>query len=203
MSQSTGIIDKIKAVTKNPLQWFLVKVLFFYSFWWVFQYNDLDEHSPVNDWITKVISQQSATGLSALGWDAKSVQHTYQGGRYGYTLANIITIDHRPLVWIESGCNGLVLMAFFTIFVLAYPGKWSKKLWYIPMGLLLIHIVNLFRVSLLAVNKYNGDANFDFNHKYVYSTVVYLVIFGLWMVWANKLSGIKIDEMGKSAEATS
>jgi hypothetical protein len=47
------------------------------------------------------------------------------------------------------------------------------------------------RVAVLAVNYHFSRHTFDFNHKYTYSFLVYSVIFGLWMLWVNRFSGLR------------
>jgi exosortase family protein XrtF len=198
MSQ-TAIISEpkvpfYKKIQNNPLQWFLAKAVVLYLLWSIVPLLGWDTDSQFNDWLTWNIADQSSMILRFLGFNSEATSHLSDN-----TMFNLIRIDGNSMVRIESGCNGLILMAFFLIFIVAYPGPTKKKLWYIPMGLILIHLINLVRVSLLAYGKYVHDANFDFNHKYLYSTVVYLTIFGLWMLWANKISGIKLS--GETKEA--
>ena len=51
-------------------------------------------------------------------------------------------IDGTSGVWIGDPCNGFSLFALFLIFMITYPGPWKHKLWYIPMGLIAIHLIN-------------------------------------------------------------
>jgi exosortase family protein XrtF len=120
---------------------------------------------------------------------------------FGYNTAvrslngfdTLITLDGQSLVWIDSGCTGLTLMALFAGFIFAYPGPIIKKAWYIPVGILAIYLVNIIRVVALALNHIMSRSSFDFNHKYTYTLVTYLAIFGLWMLWANRLSGVSLS----------
>jgi len=189
-----------KKIQDNPLQWFLLKAVGLYLLWSLVPLFGWDTNSKFNDWLTWNIADQSAAIMRMLGFHAEASSHLIYNNAIIKdtigTMFNLIRIDGVAMVHIESGCNGLVLMAFFLIFIVAYPGPTAKKLWYIPLGLLLIHLINLARVCLLTYAKFIHDTNFDFNHKYLYSIIVYLCIFGLWMLWANKLSGIKISEIG-------
>jgi exosortase family protein XrtF len=189
-----SFFDNIKG---NPLYWFLTKAVAFYLIWSLVPLFGWDTHSKFNDWLTWNIADQSAMVMRGIGFNAEASSHLYSNPdpianpSGGPVMYNLIRIDGKALVHIEAGCNALVLMAFFAIFILAYPGPTKKKLWFIPLGIFIIHLINLGRVSLLSYNKYTHDANFDFNHKYLFSIVVYLAIFGLWMLWANKISGVK------------
>ena len=102
--------------------------------------------------------------------------------------ANLVLMNGQPAVEMFSPCNGLVLYALFAGFVVAFPGPWQRKLWYIPAGIALIWSLNVLRVAALAVNHYYAHQSVDFNHHYTFSFVVYACIFGLWMLWAKRLA---------------
>ena len=108
------------------------------------------------------------------------------------------TLDtHIPALVLMAGeqsvivgppCNGLVLYALFAGFVLAFPGPWRRKAWFIPLGIALIWLLNVVRVAALAINHHYSHQTVDFNHHYTYTFVVYSCIFGLWMLWARRLA---------------
>jgi len=100
-----------------------------------------------------------------------------------------IGIDGSTGVWIGDPCNGISLFALFTIFMLAYPGPVLKKLWYIPMGLIVIHFVNIIRIVALTIIVYKDPSWLEFNHNYTFYVFVYSAVFILWYLWAFKLSG--------------
>ena len=100
----------------------------------------------------------------------------------------LVLMNGIPSVIVGPPCNGLVLYALFAGFVVAFPGPWLRKLWYIPVGILLIWILNVLRVAALAVNHHYAHSSVDFNHHYTFTFVVYAFIFGLWMLWARRLA---------------
>ncbi len=113
----------------------------------------------------------------------------------------LLGIDGTPGLWIGDKCNGVELFALFSVFVIAYPGSWEKKLWYIPLGIISIQILNILRVVGLAVVQHNFIEWTEFNHTYVFNIIMYGYIFLLWMIWANKLSDYKIGNItGKPNE---
>jgi exosortase/archaeosortase family protein len=131
------------------------------------------------------VASVSVGVLNTLGYN--TAVHSLNG------FDTLITLDGQSLVWIDSGCTGLTLMALFAGFIFAYPGPIIKKAWYIPVGILAIYLVNIIRVVALALNHIMSRSSFDFNHKYTYTLVTYLAIFGLWMLWANRLSGVSLS----------
>lgn len=99
-----------------------------------------------------------------------------------------IGIDGTHGVWVGDPCNGITLFSLFMGFVLAYPGPIKSKLWFIPLGLILIHIINVVRVSALVLIVYYAPDTLEFNHTYTFTLIVYGFVFLLWWFWANKLA---------------
>ncbi|MDB5268243.1 MAG: hypothetical protein JWP58_1283 [Hymenobacter sp.] len=124
------------------------------------------------------ITRASVRLLQTAGFDAAvSPQNPY-----------LLLMGGHPSVIVGIPCNGLVLYALFGGFVLAFPGPWRRKLWFIPAGMVLIWILNVVRVSALAINQHYAHQSVDFNHHYTFTFVVYGCIFGLWMLWAKRLA---------------
>ena len=68
------------------------------------------------------------------------------------TKASMVLMDGQPSVITFAPCDGMVLYALFTGFVLAFPGPWKHKAWYIPCGIFLIWVLNVLRIAALALN---------------------------------------------------
>ncbi len=100
----------------------------------------------------------------------------------------VVGIDGSNGVWVGSNCNAITLFSLFAVFVVAYPGHQKSKLWFIPMGILLIHILNIIRVIALVIIAYYSPYSLSFNHTYTFTFIVYAFIFFLWMIWVNKFS---------------
>ena len=97
---------------------------------------------------------------------------------------------------IGDPCNGLNLFGLFAVVLIAFPTSFKRKyrinlhkLWYIPLGILLIHIVNVIRVAVLAIiASYNYEA-LNFNHDVTFKVITYSFIFLLWYLWIKQYSG--------------
>jgi exosortase family protein XrtF len=100
----------------------------------------------------------------------------------------VFGIDGSNGVWIGGPCNGITLMFLFAIFVIAYPGNFKNKLWYVPLGIIIVHTINIMRIVGLALIAYYDYSYLDFNHTYTFTFLAYSVVFGLWMLWVNKFS---------------
>jgi exosortase/archaeosortase family protein len=100
----------------------------------------------------------------------------------------VIGIDGSEGVWIGAACNAITLFFLFGVFIVAYPGHQKSKWWFVPMGIITIHILNILRVCALAwIARYHSQY-LDFNHTYTFTFIVYCYIFFLWMIWVNKYS---------------
>jgi len=105
----------------------------------------------------------------------------------------VIGIDASLGVWIGANCNAISLFFLFAVFVFAYPGHQKSKWWFIPLGIISIHFLNVLRVAALAlIQRYSPEA-LDFNHTYTFTFIVYCYIFFLWIIWVNKFSGKEAD----------
>ena len=106
---------------------------------------------------------------------------------------NMIFCNGKRLLGVGEECSGLVLFALFSGFVICYPGDWKKKLWFIPIGIISIFLLNLLRMALLSINFKYFHSSFAFNHHVTFTYTVYLFIFLLWMIWVNKLSTVNAN----------
>ncbi|MES2628610.1 MAG: archaeosortase/exosortase family protein [Bacteroidota bacterium] len=118
---------------------------------------------------------------------------------FGYTVyaASGIRENFLDILWIEGStqslevmknCNAVELIVIFSIFLLAFPSKWKDKWWIIP-GSIVLFLLNIVRIIVLVIIEYKAPEYMDFNHKYTFTALMYLVIFGFWFLWLKKTSG--------------
>jgi exosortase family protein XrtF len=164
--------------TLHPLLRFTLIAVGLYLVWFFGyeQYAAIDGHLDLA--LTKNIAVVSAFVLRLLGFDA-----TVAGPQ-----ATLILLDRIPTVAIWTACNGMVLYALFTGFVVAFPGSSLRKLWFIPLGVALIYGINVLRIVALCLNHYYSQQTVDFNHHYTFTFIEYGCIFCLWIWWATRLA---------------
>lgn len=105
-----------------------------------------------------------------------------------YTYADAVGIDGTHGVLIGAPCNGMELFALFAGFIIIFPGKVKDKFLFIPLGLLAIHLLNIFRLVALALVVQYKPESLEFNHKYTFTVLVYAFIFIFWMIWVNRFA---------------
>jgi exosortase family protein XrtF len=111
----------------------------------------------------------------------------------------VIGIDGSSGVWVGSNCNAITLFGLFAVFIAAYPGHQKNKWWYIPAGIIAIHILNIVRVVCLSIIALYSPYSLDFNHTYTFTFLIYAFIFLLWMTWVNKFANrVETTHEGKN-----
>lgn len=148
----------------------------------VYQYF-LKEHTLLDEYLIHSMVVTSEWVLRNLGYALYEMQTTELRWQIGIA-------DSVGLLHIGAPCDGLVLFVLFSVFIVAFPGPVRRKLWYIPLGVVLIHLANLVRVVSLVMIQFNSPQNLKFNHDYTWTVLIYSFIFWLWYLWAAKLSRV-------------
>ncbi|MBK7947121.1 MAG: archaeosortase/exosortase family protein [Flavobacteriales bacterium] len=110
----------------------------------------------------------------------------------GGEVERYIGVQGGSLLWIGDPCNGVPLFAVFTIFILSFPGPWGHKAWFIPVGIVIIHLLNAIRVAALCIVVTINYDWLNFNHDYTFYVVVYGAVFLLWAWWVRRFGRISI-----------
>jgi exosortase family protein XrtF len=97
-----------------------------------------------------------------------------------------IYFQNNGFISISPGCSGLKPILQFVLLMLLFPGPWKHKAWFIPMGIVLVHLTNLFRITGLAVVTVTIPEYWDFAHDNLFRPFFYVVIFLLWVWWVEK-----------------
>ncbi|MFY0600315.1 MAG: archaeosortase/exosortase family protein [Cyclobacteriaceae bacterium] len=162
---------------KKLVKIFLIRSGITYLMWQITYYGFILPHGKVNLFLTNLVIKGTVFGLDLLGYE------TIGEGR-------IVTIDSEPVVLVGDSCNGLELFVLYSGFLLCFPGKIKYKLFFIPIGISIIFILNVIREITLSLNYKFFRESFEFNHKYTYVMVVYLTVFAIWRFWLKKYSAI-------------
>jgi exosortase family protein XrtF len=142
----------------------------------------IESYDREPDPVTRIVTLQSASLLRFFGYNT-SVQDSF--GR-----PTVMMKEEESLVLrVYEGCNGLNVMIVFVAFLFAFKGSIRQVLWFLPFGLVVIHVANLLRVILLYYTALHHQQLFYYFHKYFFTAILYLIVFGLWALWAIKLHG--------------
>jgi exosortase family protein XrtF len=171
MSMATVNLKEFK-----PTILFLVKFVGLYVVMSILYGLYVEQARPQPDSATISVTNQTAGILRTIGWTVITSDHPTKP-------TTSIQYEGRGIVSVYEGCNGINVAIIFLCFLVAF-GPMNKKLaGYAPLGVLIIHITNLGRIlGLFYVVIYMPHAVY-FTHKYLFTAVIYAVVFGLWLIW--------------------
>lgn len=135
---------------------------------------------PITDPLTVMVSRQVVTLLSWFYEDI-SLQVSPQ-------LA-YCTLQHKgfEVINVFEGCNGVNVMIVYLVFLLAFSGKLKSTLSFLLAGIALLYLVNILRVMLLFQVSLHFPQQLYFFHKYLFTGILYLVVFTLWYAWVKRV----------------
>ncbi len=176
-------------IKKNKLQpimdvvIFGIIIYFFHWLWWSGGLKHFLKEFAFFEETENFLATQVATQSA---WILKNILH------YKIELINnTIYTENKHYVVVLGSCSGLKQFYQWTVLMILFPGPWLKKLWYIPLGILAIHLFNLFRIIVLVFVMDKRPDMWDFIHMSILRPMFYLVIFLLWVYWVEKLKPAK------------
>lgn len=108
----------------------------------------------------------------------------YWPGDAGVSLVR----DHWRILSIGDACNGLEIMMIYIGIIVLLPGSIQRKSRYVSLGLLGLILANMFRcVGLQWVSVHHPEM-FETTHHYLFSIVMYAVIFLFWSYYVRKIN---------------
>lgn len=128
-------------------------------------------------WMAHHVAVMSETILSGMGFDISMDPRNILRHENGYSVR---------IIW---ACTGIKQAYIFFFIIAFYRGPWLKKLWYIPLGLLVVYLFNIFRITFIVACIRDYPHWFHFLHLYLFKYMFYIIIFGLWVIWEEKIAG--------------
>lgn len=164
----------------KPAIVFIIKFVAFYlvfnSLYGLF----VDRFLPQPDPITILVSNNVAWCHQWLGENTHALQML---GSKNVALCNA----QGTVVQVYEGCNSVNVMLVFWAFLFAFTGPRYATLLFAIAGGVSIYMINLVRVSALYFVELNWPRYVYFFHKYLFTGVIYAVVFLLWFLWIRWL----------------
>jgi exosortase/archaeosortase family protein len=105
-----------------------------------------------------------------------------------YTEPNVIITKNGIRLLLGESAAGLKQMCQFAILILFFSGQWKHKAWFIPVGIIILHLTNIFRIVCLVIIAMHWPGQIHYAHDNWLRILYYIVIFGLWLVWVEKIA---------------
>ena len=195
-------LDSIKAYCKNPKNRSTVNVGLFIILIISFHYLYLGwqalDYWPVGKLVYKLMLWSVDLVYSQSCW---VLDHIFRIDLTTFSGTRLITaIDSKgglARVVIAPECASLKQWMHWLFLMILFPGPWKHKLWYIPVGLVIIEWTNVVRICGILlmqiawpdihIHLFGNDINtFHLAHDYIFKLFFYLIIFLMWMLWVEK-----------------
>lgn len=111
-------------------------------------------------------------------------------GFYAIYNQSDVMVVNGPYLQVNYDCLGLGVMSFLAAFVIAYPTKWKAKCYLLFLGMILIYVLNIFRIAGLGIvlaEFPSQQTNFTYHHE-VFNLFLYLSVFLLIFFWMRRNS---------------
>lgn len=165
---------------KRPVAAFFIS-LFLICSTWFFVYNLLlypgrviDQ--PLTQFIAavsaKVITFLSPAGMPVTEW-VNNMQHP----------GTLLIQNGKRVFGIMDACNGIDLMFIYSAVIILLPNTIRRKLLFLLLGNVALVIFNIIRiVGLFFIFRYSRGM-FDFSHHYLFTLLMYALIFAGWILF--------------------
>ncbi len=141
------------------------------------------------DNVTIWVAEQSTFLLAKLGLAVTSIPLE--------TLPKIsLLLNSDVVINVYEGCNGINVIITFLSFLFAYAPLERRLLWFIPVGVLTLHLSNLIRITGLFFVARDFPNYLYFIHKYLFTGVIYVVVIVMWYLWVSKVVPPKSSTSG-------
>lgn len=145
---------------------------FLYGLW-------ITSYDPNPDPVTRLVSRQSSAIINIFDRHTEIADSPRKATVY-------IQEGARAVLGVYEGCNGINVMIVFVSFLLAFGPFRIELAWFIPLGLLIIHITNLARIVLLFFVSIKLPRYFYVTHKYFFTASIYVIVFVIWIWWVRR-----------------
>lgn len=159
---------------------FIIITFLFHKLWWYFAVEIKSISAVINtaEWLAHQV-------FTASYW---IIHHTYDTTAWTEPI-NTIRFSNNGYITVNESCSGLKQFYQIIVLFILFPGPWMKKLWFIPMSIVIMHGVNIFRIVVLGMVTLWLPDHWHFAHDWILRPFFYVVIFMLWVWWVEKYGG--------------
>jgi exosortase/archaeosortase family protein len=172
---------------KQPLIIFLLKAICIWLVWMLL-YGIVFRKDEINDPVTLLEAKITAKIFRIMGYNVylsndHSVKYlNFSGEESTRSIKQLIVINNKPIIGIESACNGVELFALFIGFLIAFGGR-RKLILFVSLGLTSIFILNTIRIVAITWISLFDKEQANFHHHYTFMFIIYGYILWLWHRW--------------------
>jgi len=183
------LLKKYKSVIKFILTFLLVYLLLSITYKFYLDYSVGSTYYP--DYVTHLVAEQSQMLIHSLGYQTEIVNHPNEPSIK-------LIINGKYVARAVEGCNSISVIILFISFMIAFAGRLKPTAFYILAGSVLIYSVNLIRIAVLSIGLYHYPWRREILHTVIFPLIIYGLVFLLWMIWVNRFSKFKRNNVKSS-----
>ena len=142
---------------------------------------------PVEKWVNQLMVWSVNMLYSQACW---VLDHVFHIDLTTITSARLLATTNSEGGWarvvIAPECASLKQWMHWIFLMVLFPGPWKHKLWYIPIGLVIIEWTNVIRICGILMMQIPWPNSFHIAHDYIFKVFFYFVIFLMWVLWVEK-----------------
>ncbi len=184
-------LKDIKSYCKDPknrntvnVGLFIVLIISFHFIYLGWQSLD---YWPVEKWVNQLMVWSVNMLYSQACW---VLDHVFHIDLTTITSARLLATTNSEGGWarvvIAPECASLKQWMHWIFLMVLFPGPWKHKLWYIPIGLVIIEWTNVIRICGILMMQIPWPNSFHIAHDYIFKVFFYFVIFLMWVLWVEK-----------------
>jgi len=166
--------------------YFIILLLFTHFFWKLVVDGDLNSQQIAifGKDLTAQFHSLSAFTAKVTYWFVRLFPNTGDFMNRDTNLYFLYSNFYINIIW---GCTAVKQLYIFIVIMTFYKGTWKKKLWYIPLGCVILWIYNIIRIASICYLTIGHPERFDFLHEGLFRYIFYGLIFLLWVVWEETI----------------
>lgn len=125
----------------------------------------------IHSWMSHLVALESSFLLQKLA------------GLLNQVHQNKIYINGGTTLEVFNGCSGIKQVLQFQILILLIRGSLFNKVWFIPLGAIIMHMANIIRITGLVLVLLYRPGLWNFFHDWFFKIFFYAIIFLLWLLW--------------------
>ena len=103
-----------------------------------------------------------------------------------FNVRYIDLYDSIMNIFIKNFCLGIDMMFVLTALIVSFPGKWLHRIWFIPLGIAGIQIINIGRIVGMSLSWIILDRGAFVDHHDVFNTIAVVFIFIMFTFWVKR-----------------
>ena len=182
LQQINSLINKLNPSTRFLVFFIPLVLTWFISYHFIYGITFINVEYDILTSFSVILAKQANFILELLGFETNIEIHG------DMVVSKILKYKYQHGVWIGEPCNGIKIFGVFSIFILCLRSKWINKLLFIPVGIFILHLLNVIRVASLTYISAVNPNMLDFNHNITFQIIVYSAMLLLWLFFIKKFT---------------